>query len=78
MNATKLTFETKDVIKLIGFVAVVSGMWYDLKSDLRVFQATIELRVGQLEKQRERNYKEVPASYAVIPNETKITDEQGN
>lgn len=75
MNATKLTFETKDVIKLLGFVAIVSSMWYDLKSDLRVFQATIELRVGQLERQRDKSYKEVPATYAVIPSETKITGE---
>ena len=75
MNFNKLTFESKDVVKLLGFVLVVSGMWYDLKSDLRVFKATIELRVSQLEKEKERNYKEVPPRYALVPEETKINDE---
>jgi chaperonin cofactor prefoldin len=75
MKATNLTFETKDVVKLVGFILVVSSMWYDLKSDLRVFKATIELRVGQLEKQQDRRYKDIPETYALVPNETKLTDE---
>lgn len=74
MKASNLTFETKDVIKLIGFVAVVCGMWADLKSDLRTFRATTELRIGQLEKQQEKA-NNIPQSYAMIPNETKIHDE---
>lgn len=74
MNADKLTFELKDVVKLIGFVAVICGMWFDLKSDLREFKATTELRIGQLEKQQERSYIS-PEKYALLPNETKLKDE---
>jgi hypothetical protein len=75
MNAEKLTFELKDVIKLIGFVAVVCGMWFDLKSDLREFKATTELRISQLEKENDKAHFR-GQQYAIVPNETRLKDER--
>ena len=70
----KLTFDTKDVIKLVGFAFTITAMWYDLKTDLKVFKATTELRLEALES---RNKLTSCLSYeAVMPRETKLEDER--
>lgn len=70
----KLTFDTKDVIKLVGFAFTITAMWYDLKTDLKVFKATTELRLEALES---RSKLTSCLSYeAVMPRETKLEDER--
>ena len=69
-----LTFDTKDVIKLVGFAFTITAMWYDLKTDLKVFKATTELRLEALEN---RSKLVSCLSYeAVMPRETKLEDER--
>lgn len=68
------TFEAKDVIKLVGFVLTISAMWYDLKTDFKVFKATTELRLEALEN---RSKLTSCLSYeSVMPRETKLEDER--
>lgn len=69
-----LTFDTKDVIKLVGFAFTITAMWYDLKTDLKVFKATTELRLEALEN---RSKLVSCLSYeAVMPRETKLEDDK--
>jgi hypothetical protein len=70
-----MKLDNKDIIKLIGFVAVTISMWYDLKTDLAVTKATVELRLNALENPKE---PKTVASYqhmAILPAETKIEGE---
>lgn len=32
-NFSNIKFETKDVVKLVGFVAFMGSMWYDLRTE---------------------------------------------
>lgn len=73
-----MKLDVKDVVKLMGFILLTASMWYDLKTDFRVHVATTELRLKALEERDSKpNYKE-PQKYAVLPNQIKIEDEQGN
>jgi len=60
--------DTKDWIKLCGFLLITASMWYDLKTDYSVHKATTELRLKSLEEKITSclNYS------AVLPKETKI------
>lgn len=75
MQGSKITFEAKDVVKLIGFVLLVSGMWYDLKTDLAVTKATVEIRLNALENNKEPKSIASYQHMAIVPAETKIEGE---
>ena len=62
------------IIKLIGFVLLVSSMWYDLKTEIKVHIATTEIRLKALEDKMPIVKYESP-KYALLPNETKLEDE---
>lgn len=78
MKFNTLQFDTKDVVKLVGFVGVILSMWYDLKTDFAVHKEEhkfLEYRVEQLEKQNQvtaMTYQSV----AIVPNQTKIEDDK--
>ena len=75
MPITKSTnFDTKDVIKLVGFAVTITAMWYDLKTDLQVFKATTEIRLSSLEANK--NLTSCLSYEAVMPRETKLEDER--
>ena len=81
MTPNTMKFDTKDVIKLIGFTGVVLASWYDLKTDIAIFKLKneyLEKRVDKLEVYVEGEKKLAVNSFrpfAVIPRETKIEDE---
>lgn len=62
------------IIKLIGFVLVISSMWYDLRTKFEVHVATTELRLRSLEDRMPVAKYESP-KYALLPSETKLEDE---
>lgn len=76
-NFNNIKFDGKDVIKLIGFMGFVACMWYDLKTDFKVFKATTELRLEALERTEQ---PQQPVAYkhkreAILPHEIKIETE---
>ena len=71
-----MKLDTKDIIKLLGFVFVTCSMWYDLKQDLAVTKATVEIRLSRLEK--DNNPIASVTTYqrmALVPSETKVEGE---
>ena len=73
MTPNTMNFDTKDVIKLIGFAVTITAMWYDLKTDLQVFKATTEIRLNSLEGGKQ--LASVITYEAVMPKETRIENE---
>lgn len=73
----KMKFSPADYVKGIVFTAAVLGMWYDLKTDFKVFKATTELRINALERQSLP--QEASVIYknreAVLPTELKLKTE---
>lgn len=67
-----MKLDTKDWIKLCGFLIVTTSMWYDLKTDYAVHKATTELRLKNLEEKITAclNYS------AILPKETKIENDK--
>ena len=77
MQASNINLEAKDVVKLLGFVFVIASMWYDLKSDLRVFKATTELRLERLENDANKPKPKYKREYsAIIPSQTEVKDDE--
>ena len=67
MDYKKLHFDWKALVT----IAVLLGMWYDLRTQFFVFKATTEVKIDNLERQLAQNtYR------AIIPNEPKIEDER--
>ena len=64
-----------DYVKGLVGLSVILGMWYDLKSDFRVFKATTELRLNNLEKEKSKPDIAYHFKDAILPNETKLKDE---
>lgn len=77
MTVTKeIQFSLNDVIKLCGFIIVVGGMWYDLKTSFAVHLKSHELleyRMASMEKKLLATTSYKP--FAIVPKETKIEDE---
>lgn len=77
MQASNIKFESKDLVKILGFVFVIASMWYDLKSDLRVFKATTELRLERLERDSNTPKPKYKREYsAIIPTQTEVKDDE--
>lgn len=70
-----MKLDSKDLIKLFGFVVVILSMWYDLKTDLAVTKATVELRLNALENPRPPKSIASYQHMAIVPSETKIEGE---
>lgn len=74
MKFDSITYTLTDVIKFLGFVTIMSSMWYDLKTDFAVHKAEhllIEHRIGNLEKQLAVNTYE-----AIMPKELQLKDDK--
>lgn len=70
-----MKLDTKDLIKLFGFILVTVSMWYDLKQTIAVHIATTEIRLNALEKQKEPKSIASYQHMAIVPSETKIEGE---
>jgi len=69
MNLSKLTYTNTELVKFVGFALLISGMWYDLKTDFSVHKAEhklIEYRIANLEIAN--------GTKVITPKETKIED----
>jgi len=71
-----MQLDTKDLIKLVGFVAVTVSMWYDLKTDLAVQIATTEIRLNALENKKEPKTVATYQRLALVPNQIEIEDDK--
>jgi len=71
-----MQLDTKDLIKLIGFIAVTVSMWYDLKTDFKVHVATTELRLNALENPKEPKTVATYQRLAIVPNPIEIEDDK--
>lgn len=52
MDFNKLKYNATDVVKFLGFVLIISSMWYDLKTDFTVHKEEhklLEYRLATLE-----------------------------
>ena len=68
-----IKFDTKDVVKLIGFVSISLSMWYDLKTDFAIHKEQVKLleyRIGKLEEKIDLSSK-----VAILPRTITIEDE---
>ena len=70
-----MQLDNKDIIKLIGFVAVTVSMWYDLKTDLQVHIAVTELRLNALENPKQPKSVASYQHMAIMPEETKLEND---
>lgn len=71
-----MQLDTKDLIKLIGFISVIVSMWYDLKTDFKVHVAVTEIRLNALEKQKEPKTIATYQRLALVPNQIEIEDDK--
>jgi hypothetical protein len=70
-NFSSIKFDSKDVVKLVGFLSVSLGMWYDLKTDFRIEKETSIQKISFLQYQIDELKK--PQAYYVKPDEPKLT-----
>lgn len=73
MEFSKIKFSSVDIVKGATFLAVVGGMWMDLKTD----------QIKGVEERKFLQYqvdelKSLCQSEAVLPKEPKIENEQNN
>jgi hypothetical protein len=71
-----MKLDSKDFIKLLGFIAVTLSMWYDLKTDFAVTKATVELRLNALENPKQPLASVVEQKFAILPEEIKQQDDK--
>lgn len=79
MNLESLKFSSNDMAKLIGFLGVIGGMWYDLKTDFEVHKAEhalLEYRISELEKHNRMVSALTFESCAIVPGKIELKDEQ--
>lgn len=77
MKLESIQLNLTDVIKLIGFVLVISSMWYDLKTDFDVHKSEhkiIEYRLARIEALNNLAINTYEHA-AVVPRETKLENE---
>lgn len=52
MDLSKVRYNTTELIKFVGFALLISGMWYDLKTDFAVHKEEhklVEYRLAKAE-----------------------------
>lgn len=79
MNLENLKFTSADVAKLIGFLSVIGGMWYDLKTDFEVHKAEhalLEYRISELEKHNRMTSVLTYENCAVMPSKIELNDDK--
>lgn len=64
---SKIKFTSADVVKLIGFVAMVGSMWYDLKTD--------QIKSQEQGKFLQYQIDELKTLYAIKTKDIKIESE---
>ena len=76
MEFSKVTYTNTDVIKFLGFVLIISSMWYDLKTDFEIHKEEhklLEYRISELENKK---IACITPRVAVLPRETKLEDDK--
>lgn len=76
MEFSKVTYTNADVVKFLGFVLVISSMWYDLKTDFELHKEEhklLEFRINNLENPK---IACVTPRVAIMPKETKLEDDK--
>ena len=79
MKLEELRFTSAEIAKLIGFLCIIGGMWYDLKTDFEVHKAELRLldyRIEQLEKSNRMVSAFTFESCAIVPGKIELKDEQ--
>lgn len=76
MEFSKVTYTNADVVKFLGFVLVISSMWYDLKTDIEIHKEEhklLEYRINNLEGKK---IACLTPRVAIMPKETKLEDDK--
>lgn len=76
MEFSKVTYTNADVVKFLGFVLVISSMWYDLKTDFEIHKEEhklLEYRITNLETKK---IACLTPRVAIMPRETKLEDDK--